>query len=303
METLAYLHLALAYEAPSNTTHIFSLESLKLFEWLKRQKLVMHARIYLLSLVAILSILGMAGEALAQKVLRLGDSGPEVTFIQERLRQLGYFNQSPTRRFGSATRDAVIRFQRDTGLPADGIVGSQTESALFAEFGQRKGIATQDFSSRRRTDVLLRQDDRDRPLDVLRRGDRTPEVRQLQERLRREGYDPGRVDGVFGLRTERAVRQFQREKGLFPDGIAGRETLAALGLETDSPRNPYVVVVPVRDDNTLFQVQQYIPGATTTDSRRGVYVNAGEFPNRNAAESLSYLLRSQGLDARVAYFR
>ena len=32
--------------------------------------------------------------------------------------------------FGSATEDAVRRFQRDTGLPADGVVGEETWAAL-----------------------------------------------------------------------------------------------------------------------------------------------------------------------------
>lgn len=62
----------------------------------------------------------------------------------------------------------------------------------------------------------------------LRPGARGPEVRALQDQLRAAGFDPGRTDGVFGPRTERAVRDFQQSRGLQVDGIAGRRTFAAL---------------------------------------------------------------------------
>jgi hypothetical protein len=42
------------------------------------------------------------------------------------------------------------------------------------------------------------------------------------------------VDGVFGPVTERAVKRFQRRKGLVVDGIVGPQTRAALGLESFS---------------------------------------------------------------------
>jgi cell division protein FtsN len=69
-----------------------------------------------------------------------------------------------------------------------------------------------------------------------------------------------------------------------------------------SPTSRYVVVVPARRDNTLNVVRQCVPDAFLADSRLGAYVQAGAFPTRSSAESLSRVLRSQGLDARVAYF-
>ena len=53
-------------------------------------------------------------------------------------------------------------------------------------------------------------------------------VRQLQRRLRRSGYTTGPVDGLYGPRTARAVRRFQRAHGLVPDGAVGPQTNAAL---------------------------------------------------------------------------
>jgi hypothetical protein len=62
----------------------------------------------------------------------------------------------------------------------------------------------------------------------LRPGARGEAVRSLQEKLRSAGFDPGPSDGVFGERTERAVRDFQRARGLQVDGVVGRRTRAAL---------------------------------------------------------------------------
>lgn len=63
---------------------------------------------------------------------------------------------------------------------------------------------------------------------VLRRGDTGSEVLKLQKRLQELGYNPGLIDGDFGLGTERALANFQREHGLEPDGIYGPKTDAAM---------------------------------------------------------------------------
>ncbi len=67
------------------------------------------------------------------------------------------------------------------------------------------------------------------PPAALSLGDRGPEVRQLQEALNERGADL-LVDGIFGPGTHAAVMAFQGQAGLTVDGIAGRNTLAALGL-------------------------------------------------------------------------
>ncbi|WP_308218780.1 peptidoglycan-binding domain-containing protein [Bacillus cereus group sp. BfR-BA-01347] len=42
------------------------------------------------------------------------------------------------------------------------------------------------------------------------------------------GYYPGRIDGRFGSVTDRAVRQYQRDRGLFVDGRVGSKTWCQL---------------------------------------------------------------------------
>jgi len=65
-------------------------------------------------------------------------------------------------------------------------------------------------------------------------GSRGDEVIQIQTRLKRWGYYNGAIDGVYGQGTYQAVRKFQANNGLAVDGVAGKQTLAALGLPTGS---------------------------------------------------------------------
>ena len=60
-------------------------------------------------------------------------------------------------------------------------------------------------------------------------------VKTLQRALRRLGWAPGPVDGLFGPRTESAVRRFQAARGLTVDGVAGRMTWRSLGRALNAP--------------------------------------------------------------------
>ena len=62
--------------------------------------------------------------------LKLGSKGDDVREVQELLRDLGYYNSSIDGYFGKFTRRAAIRFQKEHGLKADGIVGKKTLTAL-----------------------------------------------------------------------------------------------------------------------------------------------------------------------------
>lgn len=61
-------------------------------------------------------------------------------------------------------------------------------------------------------------------------GSRGNEVSSIQRALKDRGYYTGAVDGIYGTETKNAVISFQRDRGLSADGIAGRETLAALSV-------------------------------------------------------------------------
>ena len=72
----------------------------------------------------------------------------------------------------------------------------------------------------------------DKPSEVvvfnLRRGSKGSDVTRLQTALNALGYACGAADGIFGVKTEAAVRRFQRAQQLAVDGVAGRMTWAAI---------------------------------------------------------------------------
>jgi len=109
--------------------------------------------------------------------------------------------------FDEPTELAVRHFQQRRRISVDGRVGSETYAAL--------------------TDAHWRLGDRPlfhqsgRPLT----GD---DVAALQAQLLEMGYDIKRSDGVFGRTTAEALRAFQQDYGLVPDGICGPGTLRAL---------------------------------------------------------------------------
>jgi peptidoglycan hydrolase-like protein with peptidoglycan-binding domain len=59
-------------------------------------------------------------------------------------------------------------------------------------------------------------------------------VRQAQERLKSEGFDPGAVDGRLGQQTRQGLKNFQESRGLEPSGELDPRTIAALDLDSDS---------------------------------------------------------------------
>ena len=103
---------------------------------------------------------------------------------------------------------AVRNFQQQRGLTVDGVVGSSTYRRL-------------DEARWTLGDRVLNH----RPGNLM-AGD---DVFALQQRLLDMGFKVGRVDGYFGPETEEALRDFQRNFGLPPDGTCGPATLKALG--------------------------------------------------------------------------
>ena len=65
------------------------------------------------------------------------------------------------------------------------------------------------------------------PAGLVRRGDRGDDVRWVQHHLARHGFKVV-VDGDLGRKTERALRSFQRRKGLLVDAVVGSRTRSAL---------------------------------------------------------------------------
>ena len=73
---------------------------------------------------------------------------------------------------------------------------------------------------------------------VYRQGSTGDAVRIIQTKLSNWGYFSGAIDGIYGPKTEEAVKYFQRKNGLTADGIVGPATLRALGMSTTGGDSP-----------------------------------------------------------------
>jgi N-acetylmuramoyl-L-alanine amidase len=141
------------------------------------------------------------------ELISIGGAGAEVLDVQRRLEALGYVcDGDDPGVFGRNTHEATRLFQQRRGLTADGLVGEDTWRSLV-EAGYQLG---------------------DRMLYLTRPVLRGDDVRDLQRRLNRLGFDTGHVDGVFGHETFEALREFQLNTGLAVDGIAGPSTIDVL---------------------------------------------------------------------------
>lgn len=61
--------------------------------------------------------------------------------------------------------------------------------------------------------------------------DHSDDVKTLQLTLQEAGFNPGAIDGIFGINTKKALQNFQHSKDLAPDGIIGSKTLKALDFQ------------------------------------------------------------------------
>ena len=105
------------------------------------------------------------------------------------------------------TQAQIRSFQQDRGLSVTGLIDEVTARAL-EEARWKLG----DRSLNLQTPPLMRGDD----------------VAALQSRLTEMGFDCGRVDGIYGPRSEAAVKEFQQSVGINVDGKCGPATIIAL---------------------------------------------------------------------------
>ena len=133
-------------------------------------------------------------------------TGNDATHVINILNRLGLLVTHPPS-MNETVINAIRTFQQNRGLDVTGAVNSVTLRAL-EEARWKLG----DRSLYLQQLLLLRGDD----------------IATLQARLTDMGFDCGRVDGVYGSKTENAIREFQKSVGVVADGKCGPATITAL---------------------------------------------------------------------------
>ncbi len=137
---------------------------------------------------------------------KLGDRSSAIELISNTLLRLGFI-ATPSDIFDDNLTQGIKAFQQECGLTATGVINEITARSL-EEARFKLGDRVLVFNAA----ALMRGDD----------------VSNLQDRLIQMGFNCGKVDGVYGVNTEGAVREFQKSVGILSDGRCGPATLISL---------------------------------------------------------------------------
>jgi N-acetylmuramoyl-L-alanine amidase len=174
------------------------------------------------------------------RTLSLGDRGKEVIDVQQRLYSLGFNlgGEGLDGFLGRRTQAALRAFQQRRGLIVDGTVEANTWRELVEagyELGERL--------------LYLRV--------PAFRGD---DVLGLQVKLNLLGFNAGPERGIFDQAVDTAVKDFQRNAGLQPDGVVGEATLAMLDAVRKAESGREGKKIPERDEG--FVAARSLSGQT-----------------------------------------
>lgn len=229
MESLAYLELALASET--------DLGSSPKLDW---QKLSSYVYLSLVSVLAIFTIFAMPNPVEAKPYQTARSTNYKVgnrryvrssgcqnysnntRLIQQKLKQLGYFNARITGCLGPVTKAALREFQGDNGLAVTGSPNRATLSALGIRGGVGAGYTTGDNKLPSSIKTLV--DSLPKELEI---GDEGPFVKLVQMSLNFLGQNVP-VTGIYDQNTSRKVGSYQETNYIEPNGRVGRTTLRKL---------------------------------------------------------------------------
>lgn len=142
---------------------------------------------------------GAEEKALVGKILPF-EKNDIVEEVQTLLRIYGYSIGKVDGVLGFRTRNAIEKFQRDNNLQTTRFVDTATWKRLNI-FKENKLIVDQQLN-----------------------------IRLIQSLLKEVGFTPGKIDGKLGVKTKKAIRDFQRAHNLKVDGKVGYRTLDQLAI-------------------------------------------------------------------------
>jgi len=208
--------------------------------------------------------------------LAIGQRGQAVENLQDKLIRLGLMTEAQKNTgagiFGPRTENAVKRFQHFVGLEQTGRYDAATRTAM---------------------DTILSAD--------IEKGARGRIVEELQDNLVRLGYmtraevNTGR--GIFGARTDRALREFQAEHNLTRDGVYGANTFHALVSARPRTENNNQTDEPVANGNA----PEYRRWNVYSTGNRAARLSDGyeDLQAHHDYQSVNYVMRGLNLTHRL----
>lgn len=232
-------------------------------------------------------------------LIKTGDSGVKVKYLQQGLKIMCCNPGSIDSSFGTGTKNAVLKFQKDFGLDEDGIVGDSTWSCLRSEIMpiqkalknkgyytssidgiagdgtynavlkfQKENGCTADGMVGTKTRLKLMSSTTDSSADTdefpLEVGDKGDNITYLQYALRILCCNPGAADGIFGNGVLAAVKKFQTKYTLTVDGIVTtnvwskiKTLVKEIQTALDTKGYDVGVVNGIAGEETYEQVIQY----------------------------------------------
>jgi len=183
---------------------------------------------FIVSILAILSFYGcnivpksVQYQREEEKLIGSADIiNPKIEEVQVILKSEGYEPGNTDGRMGKETRDAIKAFQESMGLKSTGYIDKITLTQI-----EDSGRAREILESKKDYGLKAKGTMQRDPTKAEFR----PAAKEIQAALKNAGFNPGSIDGKIGPRTRQAIKDFQKSKGLVPDGVVGPKTWTSLG--------------------------------------------------------------------------
>ncbi len=266
-------------------------------------------------------------DSLSREYLSQGSSGYEVLKLQERLKELGYFNEPTTLYFGPVTEAALVEFQTNAGLTPDGVYNDATRSVLTADNAPGK-FDDQDELLTVNSDenvTIPTGDDNDSDSDdknsqstpetqfsettdtdsnenkkslemsssnelIFTYGDVDDGISNIQYILIKLGFYQDEMTGIYDEKTFNAVELFQLDNSLPATGSVDEKTLDALFIAFNEKFPPSIVLT--EDNDTVEETADTESSEQTEAYEQPKIVNTSYNPSASLESPLQETVSS-----------
>lgn len=144
-------------------------------------------------------------------------TGDDVKALQQRLKDLGYYNSTVDGEFGPLCDAAVRQFQSKNSLTVDGICGEQTWNKAFSSSAIKNDSSstTTPTTPTAASSTVVKYV---RDLYLTSPNMQGNDVKNLQTKLKNLGFYTGSIDGIFGNDCSNAVKKYEKSIGVTQDG-------------------------------------------------------------------------------------